>query len=96
MYYFAYGFKKPIAPLLCLQIAQQNLANAGFTLFDPVQPGKVTLGATHTDAGVMVTVVAIDGEGGAAVVINSFCASDLAVDSAKMVAESVYNGIEYA
>ena len=85
MYYFAYGFKKPIAPLLCLQIAQQNLANAGFTVFDPVQPGKVTLGATHTDAGVMVTVV-----------VNSFCASDLAVDSAKMVAESVYNGIEYA
>ena len=96
VYYFAYGFKKPIAPLLCLQIAQQNLANAGFTVFDPVQPGKVTLGATHTDAGVMVTVVALDCEGGAAVVINSFCASDLAVDSAKMVAESVYNGIEYA
>ena len=96
MYYFAYGFKKPIAPLLALQVAQQAMVNAGFTVFDPVAPGKVTLGGTQTQAGVMVTVVAIDCEGGAAVVINSFCASDLAVDSAKMVAESVYNGIEYA
>jgi hypothetical protein len=96
MYYFAYGFKKPIAPLLALQVAQQAMVNAGFTVFDPVAPGKVTLGGTQTQAGVMVTVVAMDSEGGAAVVVNGFCANDLAVDSARSFAENIAAAVNYA
>ena len=96
MYYFAYGFKKPIAPLLALQVAQQAMVSAGFTVFDPVAPGKVTLGGTQTQAGVMVTVVAMDCEGGAAVVVNGFCANDLAVDSARSFAENIAAAVNYA
>lgn len=95
MYYFAYGFKKPIAPLLALQVAQQAMV-AGFNVFDPVAPGKVTLGGTQTQAGVMVTVVAMDCEGGAAVVVNGFCANDLAVDSARSFAENIAAAVNYA
>ena len=96
MYYFAYGFKKPIAPLLALQVAQQAMVSAGFTVFDPVAPGKITLGGTQTQAGVLVTVVAMDCEGGAAVVVNGFCANDLAVDSARSFAENIAGAVNYA
>lgn len=64
MYYFPYGIKKPIAPLLGLQVAQQAIVNAGCTVFDPLAPGKVTLGGTQTQVGVIMTVVAMDCEGG--------------------------------
>ena len=89
MYYFAYGFKKPIAALLALEIAQHAMVNGGFTVFDPVAPGKITLGGTQTQAGVMVTVVAMDCVGEASVVVHGFCASDLAVDAARILAENV-------
>jgi hypothetical protein len=96
MYYFAYGFKKLIDPLLALQVAQQAMINAGFTVFDPVAPGKITLGGTQTQAGVMVTVVAMDCEGGASVVVNGFCANDLAVDAARNLAEHVAAAVNVA
>lgn len=64
MYYFAYRIKKPIAPLLALQVAQQAMVNAGCTVLDLLAPGKATPGGTQTQAGVMVTVVAMDCEGG--------------------------------
>ena len=44
----------------------------------------------------MVTVVAMDCEGGAAVVVNGFCASDLAVDSARSFAENIAGAVNYA
>ncbi len=63
MYYFAYGFKKLCPPLYALQVAEQALVNAGFSVFDPVAAGKVTLGGTQVADGAMVTVVAMDCEG---------------------------------
>ena len=88
--------QEPIAPLLALQVAQQAMVSAGFTVFDPVAPGKITLGGTQTQAGVLVTVVAMDCEGGAAVVVNGFCANDLAVDSARSFAENIAAAVNYA
>jgi hypothetical protein len=44
----------------------------------------------------MVTVVAMDCDGGAAVVVNGFCANDLAVDSARSFAENIAAAVNYA
>ncbi len=96
MYYFAYGFKKLCPPLYALQVAEQALVNAGFSVFDPVAAGKVTLGGTQVADGAMVTVVAMDCEGGAAVVVNGFCASDMAVAAARTYAEGVAGAINQA
>lgn len=72
------------------------MVNAGFTVFDPVAPGKITLGGTQTQAGAMVSVVAMESEGGAAVVVNGFCANDLAVDSARSFAENIAAAVNCA
>jgi hypothetical protein len=64
MYYYAYAVVKPIGSQVALQIAQQTLVNAGFQVFDPLQPGKLAIAGTHHGAGVMVTVVAIDNPAG--------------------------------
>ena len=96
MHYFAYGFKKPLAPLFALQIAQDAMVNAGFTVFDQVAPGKVTLGGTQAEVGVMVTVVAMDCEGGAAVVVNGFCANDFSIDAMRALTEGVAGAVNAA
>jgi hypothetical protein len=76
---FAYAgaVKTYLAPLAALDIAQQLLIQSGFQIFDPLQPGKVTVCGEHP-AGVLVTVVSIDCEGGSATVINCFSPTDAA------------------
>lgn len=96
MNYFAYAFKKPAPPMPVLEYAQGAMIDAGFTVFDPVSPGKVTLGGTHVPAGVMVTVVAIDCEGGSAVVVHGFCAVDPAVGTMQALTEQVAGAISAA
>lgn len=93
MNYFAYAFKKPALPLAVLEYAQGTMIDAGFTVFDPAAPGKVTLGGTHVPAGVMVTVVAMDCEGGSAVVVHGFCASDMATGTMRALAEQIAGAI---
>jgi len=89
VYYVAYGHKCGLAPIVTLQIAQQVLLNAGFEVFDPVQPSKVTMAGSHYGAGVMVTVVALDSDGGSATVINAFTANQAAMDSARTMVNEV-------
>lgn len=89
MFCFAYGYKCYLAPLVALQIAQQVLINSGFEIFDPVQPGKITMAGNHYGGGVMVTVVSMDSDGGSATVINAFTANQAAVDSARSMADTV-------
>lgn len=96
MNYFAYAFKKPALPMPVLEYAQGVMIDAGFTVFDPVSPGKVTLGGTHVAAGAMVTVVAIDCEGGSAVVVHGFCAHDMAVAGMRTLAEQIAGAISAA
>ena len=94
MFSFAYGIKNYLAPLAALQIAQQVLVNNGFEVYDPVQPGKVTLGGNHYGAGVMVTVVSLDCEGGAATVINAFTANQNCIQAARTMADTVCMAIQ--
>ncbi len=94
MYVFAYGLKNLLAPLYALQIAQQVLVNNGFEIFDAVQPGKVTMAGNHYGAGVMVTVVAMDCEGGAAIVINSFTPNQASVESARTMLDAVLTAVQ--
>ena len=94
MYVFAYGLKNLLAPLYALQIAQQVLVNNGFEIFDAVQPGKVTMAGNHYGAGVMVTVVAMDCEGGAAIVINSFTPTQASVESARTMLDAVLTAVQ--
>ena len=94
MFCFAYGYKCYLAPLVALQIAQQVLVNNGFEIFDAVQPGKVTMAGNHYGAGVMVTVVAMDCEGGAAIVINSFTPNQASVESARTMLDAVLTAVQ--
>ena len=94
MFAFAYAIKSYLNPLVALQVAQQTLANSGFQIFDVAQPGKVTVGGTHPGAGILVTAVSIDCEGGSATVINAFCTHELAAASAQQMAEMVYATIQ--
>lgn len=96
MNYFAWAFKKPALPLPVLQYAQGALIDSGFTVFDPVAAGKPTLGGTHVAAGVMVTVVAMDCEGGSAVVVHGFCASDMAAGTMQALGEQIAGAISAA
>jgi len=91
---FAYGYKCYLAPIVALQVAQQVLINSGFEIFDPVQPGKITMAGNHYGAGVMVTVVSMDSDGGSATVINAFTANQAAVDSARSMADTVLVAIQ--
>ncbi|MCE2725394.1 MAG: hypothetical protein LW698_01265 [Planctomycetaceae bacterium] len=94
MFAFAYAIKSYLQPLVALQVAQQTLANAGFQIFDVAQPGKVTVGGTHPGAGILVTAVSIDCEGGSATVINAFCPHQAAAPSAQQMAETVFATIQ--
>lgn len=96
MNYFAYAFKKPALPMPVLEYAQGVMIDAGFTIFDPVAVGKVTLGGTHVPAGVMVTVVAVDCEGGSAVVVHGFCAVDVVAGTMRALAEQIAGAISAA
>lgn len=91
MFAYAAAIKTHIAPLAALQIAQQVLVQSGFQVFDPLQPGKITVCGEHP-AGVLVTVVSIDCEGGSATVVNSFSPSDAA--SAEQMMVAVYQTIQ--
>ena len=77
MFAYAAAIKSYLAPVVALQVAQQVLYDSGFEIFDPVQPGKITVGGEHP-SGVLVTVVAVDCEGGSANVINTFSPHDAA------------------
>jgi hypothetical protein len=94
MFAFAYAIKSYLNPLVALQVAQQTLANSGFQIFDVAQPGKITVGATHPAAGILVTVVSVDCEGGSATVVNAFCPHQAAAESARQMAETVYATIQ--
>ena len=94
MYAFAYALKSYLAPLMALQVAQQSLANAGLVIFDPLQPGKITVGGSHPGAGILVTAVAVDCEGGSATVINAFCTHESSAASAQQLAETVFATIQ--
>lgn len=94
MFCFAYGYKCYLAPLAALQVAQQVLANAGFEIFDPVQPGKITTGGNHYGMGVMVTIVSMDSDGGSATVINAFTPNQAAVPAAREMADVVLATIQ--
>lgn len=96
MYCFAYGVKNYLMPLAALQIAQQVLINNGFEVFDPVQPGKITMAGNHYGVGVMVTVVSMDCEGGAATVINAFTANQNQIEAARTMADTVCMAIQNA
>jgi hypothetical protein len=88
---FAAAIKSYLAPVVALQVAQQVLYDSGFEIFDPVQPGKITMGGEHP-SGVLVTVVAIDCEGGSANVVNAFSPHDAA--GAQQMAGTVYQAIQ--
>jgi hypothetical protein len=88
---YAAAIKTYLAPLAALQIAQEVLVQSGFQVFDPLQPGKITVCGEHS-AGVLVTVVSIDCEGGSATVINSFSPGDPA--SAEQMMMAVYQTIQ--
>ncbi|NDC62427.1 MAG: hypothetical protein EBZ59_00200 [Planctomycetia bacterium] len=94
MYYFASAIKSYLAPVMALQVAQQVLVNEGFQVFDPVQPGKLTLAGTHQNAGLMVTVVSLDCEGGSATVANAFCVHEMSTQSAQAMANMIYSAIQ--
>lgn len=94
MFCFAYGYKCCLAPLTALQVAQQVLFHAGFEIFDPVQPGKITTAGTHHAAGVMVTVVSLDSDGGSATVINTFAPHQAAAPAAREMADTVLAALQ--
>jgi hypothetical protein len=88
---YAAAVKTYLAPLAALEIAQQVLIQSGFQIFDPLQPGKVTVCGEHP-SGVLVTVVSIDCEGGSATVVNSFSPTD--AGSAQQMMLTVYQTIQ--
>jgi hypothetical protein len=94
MYAFAYAIKSYLNPLVALQVAQQTLVNSGFQIFDAAQPGKITVGGTHPGAGILVTAVSLDCEGGSATVINAFCPHQGAAQSAQQMAETLFATIQ--
>ena len=91
MFAYAAAVKTCLAPLAALEIAQQYLYQAGFQIFDPLQPGKVTVCGEHP-SGVLVTVVSIDCEGGSATVVNSFSPHDAA--AAQQMTLAVFQTIQ--
>ena len=91
MFAHAAAIKSYLAPLVALEVGQQVLCQAGFQIFDPLQPGKITVGGEHP-SGVLVTVVSIDCEGGSATVINAFSPNDAA--SAQQMMMTVYQTIQ--
>lgn len=91
MFAFAAAIKTYLAPLAALEISQHLLVQSGFQIFDPLQPGKVTVCGEHP-SGVLVTVVSIDCEGGSATVVNSFSPHDAA--SAEQMMMTVYQTIQ--
>ena len=91
MFAYAAAIKTYLAPLAALQIAQEVLVQSGFQVFDPLQPGKITVCGEHS-AGVLVTVVSIDCEGGSATVVNAFSPHDAAATQ-QMVA-AVFQAIQ--
>jgi hypothetical protein len=93
MFAYAGGIKTLLAPVTALEIAQNVLLQSGFHIFDPLQPGKVTVCGEHA-AGVLVTVVSIECEGGSATVVNAFSPSDAA--SAQQMMVTVYQTIQSA
>lgn len=93
MFYFVFGIKKPIASLLSLELADRTLRDAGYNVFDPVRPGKITVAASHVGLGILVTVLAIDAEGGTATTINSFCTVQASVEIARITAETIVHNI---
>jgi hypothetical protein len=88
---YAAAIKTYLPPLNALDIAQQLLIQSGFQMFDPLQPGKVTVCGEHP-AGVVVTVVSIDCEGGSATVVNSFSPTD--AGAAQQMMANVYQTIQ--
>lgn len=91
MFAFATAIKSHLAPLVALQVAHQVLAGSGFQVFDPVCAGKITVGGEHA-AGVLVTAVSIDCEGGSATVVNAFSPHDAA--AAQQMAGVVFSAIQ--
>jgi hypothetical protein len=88
---YAAAIKTYLAPLAALQVSQQVLVQSGFVIFDPLQPGKVTVCGEHP-SGVLVTVVSIDCEGGSATVVNSFSPHDAA--SAEQMMLTIHQAIQ--
>ena len=93
MFAYAGAIKTLLAPLTALEIAQNVLLQSGFDIFDPLQPGKVTVCGEHA-SGVLVTVVSIECEGGSATVVNAFSPTDPA--SAQQMMVTVYQTIQSA
>ena len=91
MFAYAAAIKTYLAPLAALEIAQHVLVQSGFQIFDPLQPGKVTVCGEHS-AGVLDTIVSVDCEGGSATVVNSFSPQDAA--SAQQMMMTVYQTIQ--
>jgi len=91
MFAHAAAIKSYLAPLVALEVAQQVLCQSAFQIFDPLQPGKITVGGEHP-AGVLVTIVSIDCEGGSATVVNAFSPQDAAATQ-QMVA-AVFQAIQ--
>lgn len=91
MFAHAAAIKSYLAPVVALELAQQLLVQSGFQVFDPLQPGKITVGGEHP-AGVLVTVVSIDCEGGSATVINAFSPHDAA--STQQMTATIFQAIQ--
>ncbi len=94
MYSFATAIKSYLAPVVALQVAQQVLVNSGFQVFDPVQPGKITVAGSRDDMGLMVTVVSVDCEGGSATFTNAVCVHEQVAPSAQEMANAVFAAIQ--
>ncbi len=91
MFAHAAAIKSYLAPVVALELSQQLLCQSGFQIFDPLQHGKITVGGEHR-AGVLVTVVSIDCEGGSATVINAFSPHDAA--STQQMAATIFQAIQ--
>ena len=96
MIFYVFGIKEPIAPLFSLQVAERTLRDAGYNVFDPASNGKMTVAASHAGLGIMVTVLALDADGGTATTINAFCTAEAAGGVARITAEAIYNHINHA
>ena len=94
MYSFATAIKSYSAPVVALQVAQQVLVNSGFQVFDPVQPGKITVAGSREDMGLMVTSVSVDCEGGSATVTNAVCIHEQVAPSAQEMANAVFAAVQ--
>lgn len=96
MIFYIFGIKKPIAPLFSLQVAERTLRDAGYNVFDPASNGKITVAASHDGLGIMVTVLALDADGGTATTINAFCTAPASGEVARITAEALFNNINQA